>query len=422
MIDNCDENIVAMYHITADDRVMSGINKAKKLTQTVQNSTYTTDNGDEKPRIVVSTLCPNSDKAFDTDSYAYKLAALSGGIAVTGVDMVEETEMQIATVETVGYLSSGRKNSTSGTVTKSLKQVLGEGNEGVYNVISSAGWTTIKLNKPLTEGSDEDYDKDGLSDWDEVNTTLIYNMYVKHNHSYTPIIKASYLPTLADCNEYYKNSENQKFYVESGYDLFEQYMRDKLLKDGVAEENIDKEIDKTRILPINSNPTEPDSDGDGFYDGITGKYRPIGYYQVEDKWPLTSKPKDNVIQKDGELYFDKLTVAETQVGGRTYAEHSGSLPIDIQKLVYNMCSDLNVDPNMIFAIALHESGFEADAGLENKDYNGSSSASGYMQLLDDTWKYYSTASGAYYDRYIDILLLRQLNNLNQSSLYLSKAG
>lgn len=196
MIDNCDEKIIAMYHITADDRVMGGINKAKKLTQTVQNSTYTTDNGDEKPRIVVSTLCPNSDKAFDTDSYAYKLAALSGGIAVTGVDMVEETEMQVATVEMVGYLSSGSKNSTSGTVTKSLKQVLGEGNEGVYNVISSAGWTTIKLNKPLTEDSDEDYDKDGLSDWDEVNTTLIYNMYVKHNHSYTPIIIALFIVIL----------------------------------------------------------------------------------------------------------------------------------------------------------------------------------------------------------------------------------
>lgn len=31
MIDNCDENIIAMYHITADDRVMGGINKAKSL-------------------------------------------------------------------------------------------------------------------------------------------------------------------------------------------------------------------------------------------------------------------------------------------------------------------------------------------------------------------------------------------------------
>ncbi len=85
MIDTCDENIIAMYHITADDRVMGGINKAKKLTQTVQNAKYTTEDGEVIQRIYVSTLCPNDTEPFDISSHAYELAALSGGIAVTGV-------------------------------------------------------------------------------------------------------------------------------------------------------------------------------------------------------------------------------------------------------------------------------------------------------------------------------------------------
>lgn len=401
MIDNCDENIIAMYHITADDRVMGGINKAKKLTQTVQNSTYTTDNGDEKPRIVVSTLCPNSDKAFDTDSYAYKLAALSGGIAVTGVDMVEETEMQVATVEMVGYLSSGSKNSTSGTVTKSLKQVLGEGNEGVYNVISSAGWTTIKLNKPLTEDSDEDYDKDGLSDWDEVNTTLIYNMYVKHNHSYTPIIKASYLPTLADCNEYYKNSENQKFYVESGYDLFEQYMRDKLLKDGVAEENIYKEIDKTRILPINSDPTNVDSDGDDYTD-YDEKYIYMTNPLVKDSHIIkTFYYDDNGYMANEYEYYDKLewAISDEDFICTSTMNKSQFVKILIRKgvnqqdaeILYEKCINFEHNPSIIYSDSSKQYGKEYKQLLRAwMNANGYDKRNGINpEIMLSTWKWES---------------------------------
>ncbi len=266
MIDTCDEKIIAMYHITANDRVMGGINKAKKLTQIVQNSKYTTSEGKEIPRIYVSTLCPNDTEPFDTSSYTYELATLSGGIAVTGCMADEDTEVMTAEVESIEFLSNDNTNNTSGTITKSLKQILGEGNEGVYKIISSAGLTTIKLNQPLTDGSDEDYDKDGLSDWGEVNTTLIYNMYAKYNHSYPNVIKSSYLPKLADCKDYYTDINNQKAYVESGYEIFKQHMHDKLLEEGIAEEDIDAKIDETRILPINSNPADADSDNDGIID------------------------------------------------------------------------------------------------------------------------------------------------------------
>ena len=284
MIDNCDEKIIAMYHITADDRVMGGINKAKKLTQTVRNSKYTTAEGEEIQRIYVSTLCPNDTEPFDTSSYAYELAKLSGGIAVTGYDANEDTEVMTAEAESVEVLSNDNTNNTSGTITKSLKQILGEGNEGVYKVISSAGLTTIKLNQPLTDGSDEDKDQDGLSDWDEVNTTLIYNMYAKYNHSYTPVINSSYLPTLADCNDYYQSSDSQKVYVESGYEIFINknagmyYQGDK--------EKAYAELSKLRILPICSDPTKPDSDGDGFWDCVDNNLPQTYVYEINDPQPL----------------------------------------------------------------------------------------------------------------------------------------
>lgn len=405
MIDNCDENIIAMYHITADDRVMGGINKAKKLTQTVQNSTYTTDNGDEKPRIVVSTLCPNSDKAFDTDSYAYKLAALSGGIAVTGVDMVEETEMQVATVETVGYLSSGSKNSTSGTVTKSLKQVLGEGNEGVYNVISSAGWTTIKLNQPLTEGSDEDYDKDGLSDWDEVNTSLIYNMYVKHNHSYTPIIKASYLPTLADCNEYYKNSDNQKVYVENGYEIFINknagmyYQGDK--------EKAYAELSKLKILPICSDPTKVDSDGDRFWDCIDNNLSKTYIYEINDPQPLCRNKIDKYTierirtlhPKAQKTFLEFILVGQGKLSDVTIRITDYYRTVEEQNKLYaqGRTSSGDVVTWVKGGYSYHNYGLAIDIAFIDRDENVSYDTT-YYNMLENVYSDYNLEWGGEWDK------------------------
>lgn len=412
MIDNCDEKIIAMYHITADDRVMGGINKAKKLTQTVRNSKYTTADGEKIQRIYVSTLCPNDTEPFDTSSYAYELAALSKGIAVTGYDMVSEIEIQSFNVE----VNNAKSNHTSSKnkVTSNLRQILGDGNEGVYKIISSAGLTTIKLNQPLTDGSNEDYDNDGLSDWDEVNTNLIYNMYAKNNHSYTPVIKSSYLPTLADCKAYYTDISSQKIYVENGYETFEQYMRNELKDDGVAEEDIDEEIAKVRLLPINSNPADADSDGDGFFDGITGKYQPTGYYKVADKWPLSSKPHPAFYQEDGEYYFNKFYYPITYIGrSGGYGPQILNLTKDEQKYIYTLCEIANgneniplTDPLMVMAICAHESSCTTtlDDNFNKYNYTGYKSTNdviGYMQIsvmyVDGYCKFKSNDTrGTYY--------------------------
>ncbi|MCD7840615.1 MAG: hypothetical protein LUG46_08335, partial [Erysipelotrichaceae bacterium] len=113
-------------------------------------------------RIYVSTLCPNDTEPFDISSYAYELAALSGGIAVTGYDASENTEVMTAEVESVEvYASNTDETKTSSNVKKSLTDILGEGNEGVYKIISSTGWTKIKLKSQLKSTSLTDTDEDG---------------------------------------------------------------------------------------------------------------------------------------------------------------------------------------------------------------------------------------------------------------------
>ena len=307
---------------------MGSVDSAKKLTQTVQNSKYTTTDNKEINRIHVSTLCPNSSKEFDSDSYAYKLAQLSGGIAVSNYNTAPETEVQDITSETVNVLASKAKSSkTSVSVSTNLIQILGEGNNGTYKIISSTGLTTIKLEQPLTEGSKEDYDKDGLSDWKEVNTTLIYNMYVKHNHSYTPVIKSSYLPTLADCKDYYTNLDDQKAYVEEGYNAI-------LKKFG------EEKINTYHILPINSDPTKIDSDGDGILDSIkyynseeynrygldANKYKKTEFsdpnplkYEYLWEWPLLNTAGNKVSQIASGFYETRKHQEKDKV---TYDNHA----------------------------------------------------------------------------------------------------
>lgn len=109
IIDNCDENIIAMYHITADDRVMGSVSGAKKLLQTVQNSKYTNKDDEEINRIYISLLCPNSDKIIDSDSYVYELVEKSGGVIYTDATIDEELETE--TVEAPMFLAASTTES-----------------------------------------------------------------------------------------------------------------------------------------------------------------------------------------------------------------------------------------------------------------------------------------------------------------------
>ncbi len=266
MIDNCDEKTIAMYHITADDRVMGGINKAKKLTQTVQNSKYTTAEGKEIQRIYVSTLCPNDTEPFDTSSYAYELATLSGGIAVTGYVANEDTEVMTAEVDDVKvYASNTDETKTSSNVKKSLTAILGEGNNRIYRTIMSNGLVYVKLDTPLRHDefyrsrnlAPTDTDHDGLYDWHEVDIDYI-NEFLGNQSKET--IKTGDLPTIGMYVSDYSDVE----YVQQGYEIF-------ITKNAALYYSNDKEaakadIDNYRILPIISDPIHEDGDGDDIKD------------------------------------------------------------------------------------------------------------------------------------------------------------
>ena len=367
MIDNCDEKIIAMYHVTADDRVMGGINKAKKLTQTVRNSKYTTADGEKIQRIYVSTLCPNDTEPFDTSSYAYELAALSKGIAVTGYDANEDTEVMTAEIESVEvYASNTDETKTSSNVKKNLTDILGEGNNATYPVITSNGLVSVKLRKMLKRDSLTDTDEDGISDWNEVNVEIIEE--IGYLNSNTETLRYDDLPTLGACLDRF--SKYGYVYVEEGFNQL------------MSNESMHTVLNYP-ILPIYSDPTKADSDGDGFFDGITGKYQPTGYYKVADKWPLSSKPHPAFYQEDGEYYFNKFDFPKTYVGGRPggYALHTLNLDKEEQKYIYTLCSIVNNDDNfsgeisplLIMAICAHETGCQCI-------YNtGTTDVMGYMQ-------------------------------------------
>lgn len=294
MIDNCDEKIIAMYHITADDRVMGGINKAKKLTQTVQNSKYTTAEGEEIQRIYVSTLCPNDTELFDTSSYAYELATLTGGIAVTGYDANEDTEVMTAEVESVEvYASNTDETKTSSNVKKSLTAILGEGNNNLYKTIMSTGLVYLKLDTQLRPDEyyesqnlmPTDTDEDGLSDWCEVDIKYI-NKSLGGQSKET--IKTGDLPTIGMYVSDYSDVE----YVQKGYE--EIILRSAYTKYYGDKEAAKADIDAYHILPIISDPTEVDSDSDGYLDAILNeeivgkKYNIDGYIDIADPEPLYS--------------------------------------------------------------------------------------------------------------------------------------
>jgi len=189
----------------------------------------------------------------------------------------------------------------------------------------------VKLVGPLSKNSSRDTDGDGLTDSQEINWA--------------------------------------KYQMMTLYDFLGYTNQVGILSELSTEKQ--DEFRKTKIYPAFSNPTMADSDGDGFFDGITEKYEPTGYYKVADKWPLTDKPHPAFYQKGGEYYFNVLDFPDTYVGGRpiedrnptgVYSSKKLDLSKEEQKYIYTLCSILNSDqsfsaeisPLLIMAICAHE--------------------------------------------------------------------
>ena len=115
-----------------------------------------------------------------------------------------------------------------------------------YDIISATGLKNIHLNGKLTRSNGIDTDGDGLTDWDETDTE---SGLITWDQSGNIV-----LPTFAKCIE----TEGDKyFYVKSGLDRFINSYANYL-----------HYLYNKRIPPIKSDPTNPDSDGDGYNDNV----------------------------------------------------------------------------------------------------------------------------------------------------------
>ena len=346
IIDNCDENIIAMYHITADDRVMGSVSGAKKLLQTVQNSKYTNKDDEEINRIYVSLLCPNSDKVIDSNSYVYELVEKSGGVIYTDATIDEELETE--TVEVPVFLAASTVESTESstandeviieedtfadTVRDCIIGILGEGNGNEYKIISSTGLTTIKLDKPLTKDSDTDTDNDDLSDWKEVNTDLIIKLLVGDTVGDITLVNRKWsipnywLPTFEEL----KNNYSDLYYVEGG-----------LAKWYDANDNGGNPLlnmKDVRVLPINSVPVDADGDNDGVvdqYDDFALRKGNINIHYTKIENYYNGEPASGYRWTNEHLSDDSITPFVVLQAYSTYKSIYNDDIVDIYRLPYS---------------------------------------------------------------------------------------
>ncbi len=115
-----------------------------------------------------------------------------------------------------------------------------------YPAITLTGWNIIELDTELDASNGTDTDGDGLTDWDEVDTALL--SYEDGEYK---------LPSLNDCI----NSVD-KPYVKEGLYRF----NSSVFKIAGNHYQITEIYRKTFVLPIRSNPSNVDSDGDGIND------------------------------------------------------------------------------------------------------------------------------------------------------------
>ena len=270
-----DKNIITMYHIANDDNIVGSVNDSKQLIRTVEESAYTDENDEQAYRINVSVICPNG--TAKENSYVRKLVDASKGIFYSD----STSEVQVMTLNAAennndSEPSKVQKTNVGDAVNTNIVEVLGEGDGRYYSVITSTGFVKdIILDTPLRSNDQytkknkvpTDTDKDGIYDWDEVNTEFILNLDKNANISDRDYIITSQLPTIEEMiNEY-----DWRFYVKNVYGKVYSYKASHLKEKSIF------------ILPIISDPTSIDSDDDGFLDNAYVNY----YENVDEKDKIT---------------------------------------------------------------------------------------------------------------------------------------
>lgn len=133
----------------------------------------------------------------------------------------------------------------------------------VFNAIVPIGWKEIQLNGILDENNGVNSDEDNLTDWEEVDTEKIR----------WATDGSIILPTIQECINYATKS-----YAETGLSRFKSAQYISGMPSSDFEKYLDYVLNNTFVLPIHSDPSDKDTDGDGLWDGTT-QYHIFGEIQ-----------------------------------------------------------------------------------------------------------------------------------------------
>ena len=460
MIDLCDrsckaeeldKNIITMYHIANDDNIVGSVNDSKQLIRTVEESAYTDENDEQAYRINVSVICPNG--TAKENSYVRKLVDASKGIFYSD----STSEVQVMTLN-AAVNNNDRKTTKADTIKKNVIEICGDGDGCWYKAITSTSTASlsIHLRGKLNKNSDTDTDGDGVYDWNEINVKLIEEFTgnkIKISNSDLPTFEELSAKMQELVNN--KKTDSSLFYVEQGYNQL-------INKNAGMYYRGDKEaakasIDRIKILPLISDPTRVDSDGDYMLDGIENEFvnNPI-YWDIKDENPLyayadtsenygqnlagitvektTKKPEEYLLKRSVVLTYDlSQTRNENDYGMNKYnvtgaARNYIAFPYELQEYMQSCCDTAINDalkkgvdesrmkllkkyltPELIIAVATTESswkyGATGPAGTvgETTSYTGligykyiatSIGGAGASSNSEDYINIYCSASGA----------------------------
>jgi hypothetical protein len=201
-----------------------------------------------------------------------------------------ESEMNISVVSIINYADPGGYAIDQYVFTKgihinsyafaeeALKHIYGFVPNLEYNIISLTGWNVIKLSAPLVENSSTDTDKDGLTDWDEVDNETIEN--------FRAFTEKDDLPTYASIQGLLGTDLLQgKYGVGQGFlEINMKFDSLELYREDLYTES---------VLPILSDPTSEDGDGDGYddFDEVNWDWNGI-----DKRYETVNPLKSNTIQ------------------------------------------------------------------------------------------------------------------------------
>lgn len=138
-----------------------------------------------------------------------------------------------------------------------------------FNVLVPTGWENITLDGILDENNGVDTDKDGLTDWEEVDTERL-----KWDSDGSVL-----LPTIEECIKF-----AEKPYAEDGLARFRAAHWVSGMPSSAFEQYFTYVLRSTRVLPIFTDPTSKDSDGDGLLDWVKNSSNKD---QIKDPYPLS---------------------------------------------------------------------------------------------------------------------------------------